>query len=271
MGDSLLSLEKPAVMGIVNVTPDSFYKLSRMAEANVVEAVESMLTNGAAIIDIGAQSTRPGATLLCAEEELKRALPVIKLLVNKFPKAHFSIDTFWSGVAWAAVNEGVQMVNDISAGNMDEQMFPIIAKAKCAYGFMHMQGVPATMQVAPTYKNVTLEVLDFLKQKLFRLQELGVIDLVIDPGFGFGKTLENNFSLLNHLEAFRILDIPMMVGLSRKSMITKTLEIKAEEALNGTTALHMAALMKGAKILRVHDVKEAVEVCQLYSAINLSA
>lgn len=256
-------------MGIINITPDSFYSKSRVTEnSTIIQQAEKMLFDGATILDIGGQSTRPGSTYLSADEELQRIIPAVKALCKKFPSAIISIDTFYSKVAKAAVEEGCTIVNDISAGEMDSEMFATVSSLKVPYILMHMQENPSTMQKNPTYKNVTDEVCQFLKIKIDTAEKAGIKELIIDPGFGFGKTIEHNFQLLKNLSNFKKLGKPILAGLSRKSMINKLLNIEPEEALNGTTALNMLALMKGASILRVHDVKEAKQTIQLFSAVQ---
>ncbi len=265
----LLVIDKPLVMGIINATPDSFYGGSRFHGIDEILAqAEKMLADGADIIDIGGQSTRPGSELISAEEEIKRVVPAIKIILEKFPKAYISIDSFYSKVAAAAVNTGACIINDISAGSMDDKMIETVSTLKVPYILMHMNGTPQTMQQNASYENVTREVLDFFIAKANELKNAGIGDVIIDPGFGFGKTIDHNFELLKNLSVFKIPDRPLMVGVSRKSTIYKTLGINADEALNGTTVLNTIALMNGASILRVHDVKEAREAVTLFSAMN---
>ena len=265
----LLVINKPLVMGIINATPDSFYGSSRFNGIDGIAAqAEKMLTDGADIIDIGGQSTRPASELISAEEEIKRVMPGIKAIAEKFPEAYISIDTFYSKVASAAINAGACIVNDISAGSMDNKMIETVAALKVPYILMHMKGTPQTMQQNANYENVTREVLDFFIAKTSELKKAGVLDIIIDPGFGFGKTIDHNFELLKNLSIFKILDKPVLAGVSRKSTIYKTLGINADEALNGTTVLNTIGLMNGASILRVHDVKEAKEAVTLFSAMN---
>lgn len=260
----LLDLSAPKVMGILNVAPDSFYDGGKYGdEAAMLNHAEKMLSEGADMIDVGGVSTRPGAREITEEEELKRVVPALKALVKKFPEAFFSIDTFRAPVAEAAVAEGASIVNDISAGNFDAQLFEVVAKLKVPYILMHMQGTPATMQQQPQYENVAREVTEFFIQKINRLKEMGVRDIILDPGFGFGKTVQHNYTLLKNLADFKIFGMPVLAGISRKSMICKTLKVDPGKALNGTTALHGVALLNGADILRVHDVREAKEVVQL--------
>ncbi len=268
----LLDLSRPVVMGIINLTPDSFYADSRrQTTLQVLARAEQMLNEGASILDLGAQSTRPGAAAITVEEELSRLLEPLHALCSRFPEVPVSVDTFYSRVAIASVEAGAGLINDISAGSRDPEMFPTIARLGVPYILMHAKGTPATMQAEPAYRSVTEEVFDFLKEKMEQLQELGAADLLVDPGFGFGKTAEHNFSLLHHLADFQLLGRPVVAGVSRKSMIHKTLHIKPEEALNGTTVLHTLALLNQANILRAHDVKQAVETIQLIQSYNHAA
>ncbi|HEV8273584.1 MAG TPA: dihydropteroate synthase [Chitinophagaceae bacterium] len=263
----LLVIDKPAVMGIINATPDSFYGGSR---SNVVDEIvakaEKMLNDGADVIDIGGQSTRPGSELISADDEIERVIPAIKTIANKFPKAFISIDTFYSKVAIAAVEAGASIINDISAGSMDNKMIKAVDELKVPYVLMHMKGTPQTMQQNTAYENVTREVLDFFISKTHELKNAGILDIIIDPGFGFAKTIDQNFELLKTLSVFKMLDKVIMLGISRKSTIFKTLGVNADDALNGTTVLNTIGLMNGASILRVHDVKEAKETVKLFSA-----
>jgi dihydropteroate synthase len=263
-GGRLISFDKALVMGIVNLTPDSFYDKSRQfSEKDALKQAEKILTEEADILDLGAVSTRPGSEEISEEEELKRLLPALKNIRKAFPESIISVDTWRANVAKAAVKEGANIINDISGGTMDANMFETIAQLKVPYILMHIKGTPQNMQQNPTYNNVVNEVIDFLAERIQKLRLMGVADIIVDPGFGFGKTLEHNYTLLQNLEKLKILDCPILAGVSRKSMITKVLDIKADEALNGTTILNTIALMKGAKILRVHDVKEAVEAVKL--------
>ncbi|HWN88671.1 MAG TPA: dihydropteroate synthase [Chitinophagaceae bacterium] len=263
----LLVIEKPLVMGIINATPDSFFGGSRFNGVDeIVTTAENMLNDGADIIDIGGQSTRPGSELISVDEEIERIVPAIKAIANKLPNAFISIDTFYSTVAMAAVDAGATIVNDISAGSMDNKMIKTVAELKVPYVLMHMKGTPQTMQQNTTYENVTSEVLDFFILKSNELKKAGIVDIIIDPGFGFAKKINQNFQLLKNLSVFKMLDKPIMLGISRKSTIYKTLEINADDALNGTTVLNTIGLMNGASILRVHDVKEAKEAVKLFSA-----
>ena len=266
----LLSLDAPKVMGILNATPDSFFAGSRkQTERELMERVQQILSEGGSIIDVGAYSTRPGAAVVSAEEEWQRLEQALRIVHREAPEAILSVDTFRADIARRCVETfGVSIVNDISGGDADAQMFDTVADLRVPYVLMHCQGTPKTMQQAPTYKNVTAEVITDLSRKVRQLRQRGARDIIIDPGFGFGKTLEHNYTLLRQLEDFRIFDLPLLVGISRKSMITRPLDITADEALNGTTALNAFALMKGANILRVHDVKAATEVVKLYSLLS---
>lgn len=265
----LLSLEKPIVMGILNITPDSFYDGGKYKSIkDIINHTQKMLAEDAAIIDIGAVSTKPGAKEVSASEEKKRLIPVIKAIVKEFPEAILSTDTYRSEIAKAAIGEGAHILNDISAGQLDEKMFGTIASLQVPYIIMHIQGTPADMQMAPKYKDVVKEVMLYLSVRVNKLKQLGVNDIIIDPGFGFGKTVEHNYELLKNLNLFKIFDLPILAGLSRKSMINKVLGAKPENALNGTTVLNTIALMKGANILRVHDVKEAIETIKLFNTLS---
>lgn len=266
-GSKLLNLSSPVVMGIVNLTPDSFYDGGKFKNENeIVATVHQMLINGAAIIDVGAASSKPGAALIDAGTEQKRLLPVAKILTKEFPEAVFSIDTYNSDTALKAVESGFQIVNDISGGAIDKKMIEVIASVQVPYIIMHMQGIPETMQINPQYDSVTIDIIRFFSEKVELLRSKLVNDIIIDPGFGFGKTVEHNFSLLKNLELFKMFNCPVLAGLSRKSMINKVLKIKPDAALNGTTVLNTIALMNGANILRVHDVAEAVEAIHLFEA-----
>ena len=266
----LLDLATPKVMGILNLTPDSFYAGSRtQTDQQVAERVTQLLAEGADILDVGAYSSRPGADDLPVEEEMRRLREGLTVLRREVPNAIVSVDTFRADVARMSIEEfGVAMVNDISGGELDSQMYTTIALARVPYIIMHMQGTPQNMQQAPHYENVLKEVMLHLAEKVEKLHEMKVNDIILDPGFGFGKTLTHNFELLAHLNEFDIFQLPILVGISRKSMVYKTLGITPQEALNGTTALHTIALSKGANILRVHDVKEAVETIKLWQAVN---
>jgi dihydropteroate synthase len=261
----LLVLDKPVVMGIINVTPDSFYTKSRFTGTDaVLEVAEKMLSEGATILDIGGQSTRPGSVKLSNDEELKRVIPAIEAIANKFPETFLSVDTFYGVVAKEAVSAGAVIVNDISGGSLDDQMIPAVSNLQVPYVLMHMQGTPQTMQTSPSYKNIKVEILDFFIAKISQLRKDGIVDIIIDPGFGFGKTILQNFQLLKALSHFKLTGLPLLSGLSRKSTVYKTLNISPEDSLNGTTVLHTISLLNGADILRVHDVKEAVEAIKLY-------
>jgi dihydropteroate synthase len=259
----------PLIMGILNVTPDSFYDGGRYTQSHeYLQKAQQLIDEGADIIDIGAQSTRPGAEDITEEEEHARLIPSITAIRKLFPYILISADTFRAAIAKKAVEAGADIINDISGGTMDEQMFTTVAKLKVPYILMHIQGTPKTMQQHPYYEDVTIDVLDFLKKQLKQLNSLGLTKVIIDPGFGFGKSLEHNYKLLNDLEQFHSLGTPLLVGVSRKSMITKLLKVSANDALNGTTVVNTIALMKGAKILRVHDVKEAREAVTIIEKLK---
>jgi len=261
----LLVIDKPLVMGIINITSDSFYEGSRSQTVeSILSQATKMIGEGADIIDIGGQSTRPGSDRISVKEELQRVLSAIETILKNFPETIISIDTYQAIVAEECVRSGAAIINDISAGNMDSDMIPTVAKLQVPYICMHMKGTPQDMQEHPSYENVTKEVLDFFIQKTDECRRAGINDVIIDPGFGFGKTISHNFTLLKELSAFKMLEKPIMAGLSRKSTIYKTLGINTNEALNGTTVLNTLALQNGANILRVHDVKEAKEVIKLY-------
>ena len=267
----ILVIGKPVVMGILNITPDSFYGGSRFNDMlSIHQEFEKMLHEGAAIIDIGGQSTRPGSKRVSVEEELSRVVPVIQSLAQKFPEAIISIDTFYSRVAAASVTAGASIVNDVSFGSQDKEMLPVVAGLHVPYVCMHAQGNPETMQNRPTYENVTREVLDFFIDKTNACHVAGIKDIIIDPGFGFGKTIEHNLELLRNLAVFKMLDKPILLGISRKSTIYKTLDTTPDKALNGTTVLHTIGLLNGAAILRVHDVREAKEAILMVEAYNNS-
>lgn len=261
----LYELNEPQIMGILNVTPDSFYALSRkQTETDIRERVQQIINEGADIIDIGAYSSRPGADDVSPEEEMRRLRSGLKIIRQAAPQIPISVDTFRADVARMAVEEeGASIINDISGGMMDKQMFRTVAHLNVPYILMHMQGTPADMQIRPHYDNVRNEVMLYFAERIDRLYQMGVQDIIIDPGFGFGKTIEHNYELLNHLEDFHELHCPILAGISRKSMIYKYLGGTPFDALNGTTILNTIALLKGAHFLRVHDVKEAVEVKKL--------
>jgi dihydropteroate synthase len=268
----LLVIDRPGIMGIINITPDSFYAGSRQTQTNdILKQAEKMLAEGADILDIGGQSSRPGSKIISKEEEMQRVLPAVEQIYNRFPEAVISIDTFYADVAHDCVQAGAGIVNDISAGNMDTEMLQTVAALQTPYIIMHMKGKPDTMQQEPVYNNLLKEVTDFFITKIDECKKAGIRDLVIDPGFGFGKTIAHNFELLRNLSVFEILNCAILLGLSRKSTIYKTLGTTAEEALNGTTVLNTIGLLKGANILRVHDVKEAKEALKLISAMNDSS
>lgn len=265
----LIDLKKPKVMGILNVTPDSFYDGGKYKdEVSILKQAEKILDEGATFVDLGAYSSRPGATDISEEEELKRILPVVDLLTNNFPDINLSIDTFRSEVARCCLENGAAMINDISAGNLDRNMMQIISDFKVPYIMMHMKGNPLNMSKQTNYDKLLENVLYYFSEKVALAKSFGINDIILDPGFGFAKTPSQSFSLLHHLNLFKTFGLPILVGLSRKSMIYKTLGINAEQALNGTTALNTFALTNGANILRVHDVKEAVECIELMQAVN---
>lgn len=266
-GKNVLKVDKPLVMGILNLTPDSFYDGGRYNDMDArISQTEKMINEGASIIDIGAVSTRPGAAGVSEEEEITRLLPVIETLTFRFPETVFSVDTYRSKVVKLTAEAGVGIINDISGGSMDPYLMEAVAGSGLPYILMHMQGKPADMQLNPSYNNVSSEINTFFEQKREQLGSAGISQVILDPGFGFGKLLEHNFSLLSQLNGFKKHGLPLLVGLSRKSMIYKLLQINPQEALPGTSALHMLALLNGADILRVHDVKEAVQVIKLAEA-----
>ena len=266
----LLDLSIPQVMGILNVTPDSFYAGSRMqTEEDIAARARQIIDEGAAIIDIGAYSSRSNAEHISAEEEMNRLRTGLEILNRNHPEAIISVDTFRADVAAQCVNEyGVAIINDIAAGEMDDRMFQTVADLGVPYIMMHMKGTPQSMQKEPSYDNLIKDVFLYFARKVQQLRDLGVKDIILDPGFGFGKTLEHNYEILNKLEEFSIFQLPILVGVSRKSMIYKLLGGGAENALNGTTAVHAIALMKGANLLRVHDVKAAVETVRIFNAMH---
>ncbi|HTQ65444.1 MAG TPA: dihydropteroate synthase [Puia sp.] len=267
----LLIAEQPLVMGIINITPDSFYSSSRFInKGDILKQAAKMLEEGAAILDIGGQSTRPGAEQLSIDEEAGRVIPAIELIHQQFPEAILSVDSYHSQIVIQAVSAGASIVNDITAGNGDELMFETVSRLNVPYICMHMKGDPRNMQRNPVYDNVITELLDFFIRKKNECNKAGIKDIILDPGFGFGKTIHHNFEILNHFDSFKILDCPLMIGVSRKSTIYKTLGVSVQEALNGTTVLNTIGLLKGAGILRVHDVKEAREAVKLISTIGNS-
>jgi dihydropteroate synthase len=265
----ILNLNSAVVMGIINITPDSFFEghLNKK-ESEILLMAERMIENGASILDVGGQSTKPGSKRISAEQELSRVIPALESIRKNFPDIIFSIDTYYSKVAVHAIDSGADMVNDISAGSLDEEMIPTVGKLKVPYVCMHMQGTPETMQQNPIYDNITLEVVQFFSKKIDSCRNAGINDIIIDPGFGFGKTLEHNFTLLHEMKSLQILDCPVLAGISRKGMIYKTLSTTPEKALNGTTVANTLALINGAKILRVHDVKEAKDAITIFNAFN---
>jgi dihydropteroate synthase len=265
----LIDLSDPIIMGVLNVTPDSFFDGGNYEDAKaLLQQVEKMILEGAAIIDIGGMSSRPGAEIINVEEELNRVIPIIKKIKEHFSEIIISIDTVRSEVARQSVFVGASIINDISAGSIDDEMFKTVAELNVPYILMHMQGKPDNMQENPDYQDVTKNVLDFFIKKVSELRALGVKDIILDPGFGFGKTIVHNYQLLQKFAIFKILDLPLLAGVSRKSMIYKTLNSTPQEALNGTTVLNTFALERGAKILRVHDVKEAKETITLWKQLN---
>ena len=265
---TLIDLSSPKVMGILNITPDSFYDGGKYKnESEIVKQTQKMLSEGATFIDVGAYSSRPGAKHISEDQELQRIVPVIELLVKEFPEIIISVDTFRSKVAEETITIGASIINDISGGNMDVNMFETIADLQVPYIIMHMLGTPQNMQKNPVYNNVTREIISFFAEKIFKLHQLKVNDILIDVGFGFGKTIEHNFELLKNLSLFKSLDAPILAGISRKSMLYKTLNTSAKEALNATTSANTIALLNGASILRVHDVKEAVETIKIVEQI----
>jgi dihydropteroate synthase len=266
---TLINLSTPKVMGIVNVTPDSFFDGGKLTNSNeILFQVEKMLVDGATFIDLGGYSSKPGAEFVSETEELNRVIPIVKLLVEKFPDILLSIDTFRSEVAQQAIENGAALINDISAGLLDENMLETVAKLQVPYIMMHMKGTPKTMQSFANYEDVLKEMNYYFSERIAKARRFGLNDIIIDPGFGFAKTLEQNYELLHNLELLQFHDLPILAGISRKSMIYKALETSPEEALNGTTFLHAFCLQKGATILRVHDVKEAVECVKLMSRLD---
>ena len=266
---NLLSLKKPVVMSILNTTPDSFFDGGKYNSIDkALKKVETDLTQGATIIDIGGYSTKPNGNSVEVDEEIRRTIPYIEKIANTFPNINISIDTFRGRIAALAIDAGAGMINDISAWNMDNQMLETIRKYNLPYVLMHMKGQPKDMQQNPKYKNVTKEVIKFLSEKLNKLNSYGINDVIIDPGFGFGKTISDNYKLLKNIELLKVLKVPILAGISRKSMVYKLLKVNKLNSINGTTALNMYALSKGANILRVHDVKQAMECIYLNEEIN---
>jgi dihydropteroate synthase len=272
VGGNIIDLTEPKVMGILNITPDSFFSGSRLqTEKEILLQAEKMLHEGADFLDLGAYSSRVGATDISPEEEEKRLIPAVKSIVKTFPKALLSIDTFRAHIAEKAIENGAHIINDISGGNLDEQMFKMAGKLKVPYILMHMKGTPQTMANLNQYENMIQEISFYFSEKIEILKSEGAKDIILDPGFGFAKNIQQNFELLKQLENFRFLGFPVLAGLSRKSMIWKSLHIFPEQALNGTSVLNTIALANGASILRVHDVKEAKECIQLTSLLNSNA
>jgi len=268
---NIIDFTSPKIMGILNVTPNSFYdggKHNRIDTALL--QTEKMISEGATFIDVGGASSKPGVEEVSPDEELKRVLPVIEKISKNFPHIYISIDTYRSNVARQAVDAGAQLVNDISAGNADDNMLKTVGKLGVPYIAMHMQGTPKTMQNKPTYDDVLIAIRSFFSEKIAAAHAAGINDIIVDPGFGFGKTPQHNFALLNHLNTLQIDGVPLLVGVSRKSMIYKTLNIDIQQALNGTTVLHTVALRQGAHLLRVHDVKEAKQAVDLIKALDTS-
>tara|TARA_R110002072_G_scaffold100717_1_gene221913 strand:+ start:139 stop:963 length:825 start_codon:yes stop_codon:yes gene_type:complete len=265
----LIDLSAPKVMGILNITPDSFYDGGLYKDdSDILNQVEKMLLDGAAFIDVGAYSSRPNADHVSEDEELKRIVPIVELILKEFPEALLSIDTFRSEVAEQCIDTGACMINDISAGNLDNNMLKTVANLHVPYIMMHMRGTPQNMQQQTNYDNLAKEIIYYFSERIATAKALGIVDIIIDPGFGFAKTLAQNFELLNKLELFKMIEKPILAGISRKSMIYKTLETSAKEALNGTSVLNTVALQKGASILRVHDVKEAMECITLVKSLS---
>lgn len=266
----LIDLSKPKVMGILNVTPDSFFDGGRYTnDREVLQRVEQMLVDGATFIDVGGYSSKPNAAAVSVQEEKARTVPVVASILQHFPEAIVSIDTFRSEVAQLCLDQGAAIVNDISAGFLDPLMMKIVANYQVPYIMMHMKGTPQTMSTLAQYDDLFKEILFYFSERIAAARSLGISDLIVDPGFGFAKTIDQNFELLRHLDLFTSLELPVLAGVSRKSMIHKTLQIKPEEALNGTTVLNTLALDKGAAILRVHDVKEAVETIKLWEKVSI--
>lgn len=270
LNGQLLDLAKPVVMGIINVTPDSFFDGGKYkTEKKVLKRAEEILTQGGAVIDIGAVSTQPGSEGISTKDEIERLLPAVRAVKKEFPDAFISIDTYRSWVALKVIEDcGPCMVNDVSGGNFDVNMFDTIGKLRVPYVLMHMLGTPVKMQNNPEYGDIIRDISMFFTEQVKKLTKAGVVDVIIDPGFGFGKTLDHNFELLNRLDSFKVFQLPLMVGVSRKSMIYKMLKITPEEALNGTSVVNTLALMGGADILRVHDVKEAVETIRILDMVR---
>lgn len=265
---TLIDLSLPKVMGILNITPDSFFDGGKYkSDSDILHQTEKMLKEGATFIDVGAYSSRPGAKHISEEEELKRIVPIVNLLLKEFPEIIISVDTFRSKIAQETINFGAAIINDISGGNIDSNMFTTIAKLQVPYIIMHMLGTPQNMQKNPVYTDVTHQLISFFAEKIYQLHQLKINDIIIDVGFGFGKTIDHNFELLKDLSLFKNLDAPILAGLSRKSMLYKTLDITTQKALNATTSANTIALLNGANILRVHDVKEATETIKIVNRV----
>ena len=266
---TLVDLSSPKVMGILNITPDSFFDGGKYKnESEILGQVEKMLFEGATFIDVGAYSSRPGAKHISEKQELQRIVPVIELLIKKFPEIIISVDTFRSAIARETIDAGAAIINDISGGKMDDNMFKTVANLRVPYILMHMLGIPQNMQLNPVYKDVTQEIISFFAEQIFKLHQLEINDIIIDVGFGFGKTISHNYEILKNLSLFKSLNAPILAGISRKSMLYKTLDISAKEALNATTSANTIALLNGANILRVHDVKEAMEAVKIVHQLS---
>tara|TARA_Y100000996_G_C22496111_1_gene632366 strand:- start:2 stop:823 length:822 start_codon:yes stop_codon:yes gene_type:complete len=265
----LINLNKPKILGILNITPDSFFDGGKYnTTKKILKQCEKMINEGADFIDIGAQSSRPGSKELSLEEELNRLMPNLENLIKEFPEIPFSIDTYRSKIAEESINIGASIINDISSGNLDSKMMEVVGRKKVPYIMMHMKGNPLTMQINTNYKNVVTEIIEFFSKKIKQAYSFGINDLIIDPGFGFGKNIDDNFRILNHLELFNSFNLPVMVGISRKSMIYKKLGINSQQSLNGTSVLNTISLTKKIKILRVHDVREAKECIDLLQELE---
>ena len=265
----LIDFKGPKLMGILNLTPDSFYDGGKFEDKKAASAqVKKMLDEGADFIDVGAMSSRRGSNILSAKQELERLLPVLEYLLEQFPSKHFSVDTFYSCVAQKVLAMGVPMINDITSGNADPEILAVVSEFDATYVMMHMQGMPQNMQNNPSYENTVQDILYFFSKKISEANEAGINNLIVDPGFGFGKTIYHNYEILSHLNTFKTLGLPILVGLSRKSMISKPLSITPKETLNGTSVLHTKALLQGANILRVHDVKAAKECIDLVALMQ---
>ncbi len=268
---NLLDLNKPKIMGILNVTPDSFFDGGLYnTEKKVDIQVMKMIEDGMDILDVGGYSSRPGAKEISIDEEIDRVIPIVKFIRKKYPELILSVDTFRSEVARNCLDLGVDIINDISAGCIDKNILDVVAEYNCPYIMMHMKGTPQTMQINPEYENLIKELLIYFAKRIYLAREKGIIDIIVDPGFGFGKTLDHNYTIIKKIENFKLLDLPVMVGISRKSFITKQLDIDKKDSLNGTTALNMYFLEKNVNILRVHDVKEAKECIMLHEKIKSS-